>query len=90
MNRKEIFSLLILIVVVSYGAYKYFTREYTEIRSKYLLDTIVEISATSKSKNVSSEIEKTFNFIQDLKVNSTNTIRPACWQRSIAARKSIL
>jgi thiamine biosynthesis lipoprotein len=65
MNRKEIFSLLILIVVVSYGAYKYFTREYTEIRSKYLLDTIVEISATSKSKNVSSEIEKTFNFIQD-------------------------
>ncbi|MDD2230876.1 MAG: FAD:protein FMN transferase, partial [Candidatus Cloacimonetes bacterium] len=30
-----------------------------------ILDTIVEISATSKSKNVSSEIEKTFNLIQD-------------------------
>ena len=66
MNRKEIFSLIILIVVVSYGAYKYFTREYTEIRSKYILDTIVEISATSKSKNVSSEIERTFNLIHDL------------------------
>ncbi len=65
MNRKEIFSLIILILVVSYGAYKYFTREYTEVRSKYILDTIVEISATSKSKNVSSEIEKTFNLIQD-------------------------
>ncbi|MDD2423907.1 MAG: FAD:protein FMN transferase, partial [Candidatus Cloacimonetes bacterium] len=65
MNRKEIFSLIILILVVSYGAYKYLTREYTEVRSKYILDTIVEISATSKSKNVSSEIEKTFNLIQD-------------------------
>lgn len=66
MNRKEVFSLIILIVVVSFGAYQYFTREYTEIRSRYILDTIVEISATSKSKNVSSEIEKTFQLIQDL------------------------
>ncbi|MCB5251872.1 MAG: FAD:protein FMN transferase [Candidatus Cloacimonadaceae bacterium] len=66
MNRKEIFSLIILIVVVSFGAYQYFTREYPEIRSKYILDTIVEISATSKSKNVGSDIEKTFKLIQDL------------------------
>lgn len=66
MSRKEIYSLIILIVVISYGAYKYFTREYTEIRSKYILDTIVEISATSKSKNVGAEIEKVFSLISDL------------------------
>ncbi len=75
MNRKEIFSLIILIAVVSYGAYKYVTREYTEIRSRYILDTIVEISATSKSKNVSSEIEKTFSLIQafESKFNEYNS-----------------
>lgn len=75
MNRKEIFSLIILIIVVSYGAYKYFTREYTEIRSKYILDTIVEISATSKSKNVSSEIAKTFKLIEELE-NKFNEYDP--------------
>jgi FAD:protein FMN transferase len=75
MSRKEIYSLIILIIVVSYGAYKYITREYTEIRSKYILDTIVEISATSKSKNVGSEIEKVFALIQDLetKLNEYNS-----------------
>ncbi len=66
MSRKEIYSLIILIVVIGYGAYKYFTREYTEIRSKYIMDTIVEISATSKSKNVGAEIEKVFSLMSDL------------------------
>lgn len=66
MNRREIISLIILIIVVCYGAYQYITREYSETRSKYILDTIVEISATSKSKNVGNEIEKVFSFIQNM------------------------
>lgn len=66
MNRKEIISLLTLILVVSYGAYKFATREYSETRSKYVLDTIVEISASSKSKNVGFEIENIFTYIMEL------------------------
>ena len=66
MSRKEIISLVILIAVISYGAYNYLTREYSDIRSRYILDTIVEISAHSKSKTVSSDIEKVFAFIMDL------------------------
>ena len=69
MNRKEIVSLIILLAVISYGAYKFITREYTETRSKYILDTIVEISATSKSKNVGNEIEAVFSLITDLGKN---------------------
>ncbi|MDD4687054.1 MAG: FAD:protein FMN transferase [Candidatus Cloacimonetes bacterium] len=66
MTRKEIISLLILILIVSYGAYKYINREFSEIRSKYILDTILEISATSKSKQVGSEIEAVLNYIKEL------------------------
>jgi thiamine biosynthesis lipoprotein len=73
MNRREIISLIILIIVVCYGAYQYITREYSETRSKYILDTIVEISATSKSKNVGNEIEKVFSFIQNMETNSMST-----------------
>jgi thiamine biosynthesis lipoprotein len=66
MTRKEITSLIILLAVVSYGAYKYATREYSETRSKYILDTIVEISATSKSKSVGTEIEALFTYIKEM------------------------
>jgi thiamine biosynthesis lipoprotein len=66
MNRREIVSLVILLVVVSYGAYKYITREYVETRSKYMLDTIVEISAASKSKTVGTDIENIFSYIKEM------------------------
>lgn len=52
--------------VIGYGAYKYFTREYTEVRSRYMLDTIVEISATSKLKTIGSQIDSVFSYIQSL------------------------
>lgn len=66
MTRKEIFSLFIVIAVVSYGAYKFVTREYTETKSRHLMDTIVEISATSKNKNVGKDIEAIFQMITEL------------------------
>jgi FAD:protein FMN transferase len=64
MTRKEILSLIILIVVISYGSYKYITREYSDTHSRYILDTIVEISAGSNSKSVTSNILATFDLIQ--------------------------
>ncbi|HNV92794.1 MAG TPA: FAD:protein FMN transferase [Candidatus Cloacimonas sp.] len=66
MNRREIISLIILIVVIGFGAYKYLTRSFTELKSQYLMDTIVEISATSQSKNVGRQIDSVFNFIRSL------------------------
>lgn len=66
MTKKEIFSLIILIAVIAYGSYKFITREYTETRSKYLMDTIVQVSASSKSKNVGNDIEAVFDFIKKL------------------------
>ncbi len=66
MTRREIISLIILVCVIGYGAYQFVTREYTEIRSKHIMDTIVEISAHSKSKTVGSDIEDVFDFIREL------------------------
>lgn len=66
LSRKELFSLIILIAVIGFGTFKYFTREYTETRSRYLMDTIVEITASSKSKLVGTEIDSVFNFINHL------------------------
>lgn len=64
MTRKEIASLIILIVVVSYGAYKFATREYSDTHSRYILDTIVEISAGSNSKSITNNILAIFDLIQ--------------------------
>ena len=66
MTRKEIYSLIILILVIGYGVVRYVTREYTEIKSQYLLDTIVEISASSQEKNVGDQVDDVFAFIKQL------------------------
>ena len=65
MTKKEIISLIILILVVGYGAYKYLNREYSDTQSRYLLDTIVEISAKHDSKNINKQISMIFEEIQD-------------------------
>jgi thiamine biosynthesis lipoprotein len=58
--------MIILLGVITFGAYNFITREYSDIRSKYILDTIVEISASSKSKTISSDIESVFAYIASL------------------------
>jgi len=57
---------LILILVVGFGAYKYLTREYSLTKSKYLLDTIIEIHAASTTKNFGQKIDSVFVFIQNM------------------------
>jgi len=66
MNKRELISLIILVMVVSFGAYKYITRSFTETKSQYLMDTVVEISASSKDKNVSKQIDAVFAYIKEL------------------------
>lgn len=63
MSKKEIISLIILVLVIGYGAYKYITREYSDTQSRYLLDAIVEISGSSANKNLSARIAGIFELI---------------------------
>lgn len=69
MNRKEIVSLIILLLVIAFGFYRYITRSYTSEKSQYLMDTIVRISATSKSKDVNQKVDKVFEFIKNMEKN---------------------
>lgn len=63
MTKKDIISLLIFICVIGFGVYQYQHREYRQKKSKILLDTVVEISAKSQSKNVGAIIDSTFALI---------------------------
>lgn len=66
MKRKEITSLVILILVIGYGAWQFYHRSFTQTKSKHLLDTVVSITATSKSKNVGNMIDSVFVYIESL------------------------
>ncbi|MBW6514468.1 MAG: FAD:protein FMN transferase [Candidatus Syntrophosphaera sp.] len=65
MTKKEIVSLVILALVISYGAWNWFNRSYSDTRmDQDLLDTVVVISAKSKSKNVGAQIDSVFSYIR--------------------------
>lgn len=66
MTKKEIVSILILVCVIGYGLYRFITREYTETKSQYILDTIVLVSASSSQKNVGKQIDSVFTYIKKL------------------------
>ncbi|MGI6198252.1 MAG: FAD:protein FMN transferase [Candidatus Cloacimonadaceae bacterium] len=66
MKRKEITSLIILILVIGYGAWQFYHRSFTQTKSKHLLDTVVSITATSKSKSVGNMIDSVFVYIESL------------------------
>ena len=69
MTKKEIISLILLIVVVGYGAWNWINRSYSETkRDLDLLDTVVIISATSKSKDIGTQIDSVFAYIRTLKI----------------------
>jgi FAD:protein FMN transferase len=69
MNRKEFISLIILLLVVSYGFYRYQHRNYTERQSRLLMDTVFEISASSQDKNIKSVVDSTFDLIAKFETN---------------------
>jgi thiamine biosynthesis lipoprotein len=65
MTRREVVSLIILVLVIAYGAYQYVTREFSDTHSRYLLDTIVEISGSSNSKSVTQHILAMFDYVAE-------------------------
>ncbi len=78
MTKKEIISLIILIGVLAFATYKYKTRAFTETKSQYLMDTVVEISATSQNKTISKQIDSVFVFIKTLETK-LNEFQPDSW-----------
>lgn len=65
MTKKEIISLILLALVIAYGAWNWFNRSYSHSRAEPdLMDTVVTISASSKSKNIGAQIDSVFTFIK--------------------------
>ena len=64
MKRKEIVSLILLVAVIGVGFWQYMNRKYTDIRSRIMLDTIVEISVTSQQKEIIPIIEKGYDLVE--------------------------
>lgn len=78
MSKKEIISLIILILVVGYGAWQYFHSSFTQTKSQHLMDTIVRITATSKDKNIGARIDSVFAHIKHLEYK-LNDYSEASW-----------
>ena len=64
MKKRDIINLIILIIVVSFAAYRFYHRKYTLTKSKFALDTIVEITVTSQNKELDNLLDKAFDLIE--------------------------
>ena len=79
MTRREVVSLIILLVVLGYGAWKFINRTFRETRTQAnVLNTMVTISASSKSKNIGAQIDSVFAFIKELETKF-NDYDPQSW-----------
>lgn len=79
MSKKELISLTILVLVISYGAYKYFGRSYVaEKMNPNLLNTAVSIKGESKNKNINTQIDSVFTYIKALE-SKLNDYDPNSW-----------
>jgi len=78
MSRKEIISLLILILVVGYGAWQYTHSSFTQTKSQHLMYTMVRITATSKNKNIGTRIDSVFAFIKQME-DKLNDYSKSSW-----------
>lgn len=65
MKKKDFFYLSIIIVLLIIGYLRYKYQKYTDTQSQILMDTMVEISATSPEKNVAKTIHEAFNIMSD-------------------------
>ena len=68
MNKKNIFQVLLLIIVIAVAAILYFNKKYNVTKQEFLLDTIVEITAVSKNENVDKIIDDAFNLMKELEI----------------------
>ena len=87
MSKKEITSLFLLLAVIAYGAWTWFNRSYRDTRmDPDLLDTVVTISAKSKSKNVSAQIDSVFAYMRGFEAKF-NDYDPQSWVSQVNSAK---
>jgi thiamine biosynthesis lipoprotein len=78
MSKKEIYSLVILLLVFGFAAWQYTHSSFTETKSQHLMDTVVRITATAKDKNVGTLIDSVFTYISALD-KKLNDYDPDSW-----------
>jgi len=64
MGRKEWINIIIIIILLGIGYYKYQSRTFSEKRSQLALDTLIEISVTTKNKNVQQQLTTAFDMVK--------------------------
>jgi len=65
MKRKDIINVILFLLVLAICFYTYKNKKFTFKKSRITMDTIVEITATSKNNNVENIIDSTFQLIDD-------------------------
>lgn len=65
MKRKEIFSIIIFIIVFAYAAYRYKVRTFVTERSEFVMDTLVNIKIETKHDDVDHLFNEAFTTIKD-------------------------
>ncbi len=70
MRKTDLLKIILLVLVIGFSALTYLNRQNTLSKTKFLLDTIVDISVTAKNKNckekkLESLIDSTFSLISE-------------------------
>ena len=68
MKKKDLLRILVLVLVIGFSALTFLNRQNTISKSRFLMDTIVDISVTAKNKNCTEKkletiVDSTFSLI---------------------------
>ena len=63
--KKEYFSVIMLVLLLVFGYYRYKNQEYSTKKTKWILGTQVQISAKSKDQKIDAIIEETFKLMEN-------------------------
>ena len=59
MKRRDIVNIAILVIVIFIAVYRYKVQHHVETRSRFMMDTLVEISFTARQKNIPAIVDST-------------------------------
>ncbi len=65
MKKRDVVNIIILVVVIAFGAISFANRTYTFSDTKFLMDTIVDIKIETKNKNAEFVIDVAFEIINE-------------------------
>ena len=65
MKKRHLINLIVLILILAFAAYNFYHRPQTLVKSRFLMDTLVEITAVSSDKDLDRTIDKTFSMIDE-------------------------